>query len=495
MNKKKNGLILSILGILGLIVITAGVTYAFFNYAKEGTTDNVITTGSITFLYTEVSGVGNGISIENAYPISDEVGKVKTGDKEYFDFKITSDTFGDASIPYEITARKKADSTLDEEAVRMYLVDQDTNEELLLENYNKLTQTSKVEASKHIEKTIYTGKVPADTKDYEKNFRLRMWIDKNIDFSQNEDGAYPYNGKTFTVTINVYANAKVITADEEELMQNANIKTLEVAGTELTAVENQNYNYEMTLPAGTKETEINVETENEYAQVSIERIDSLAYSSSVKKLSTKKILQLNNGENYFKITVKSEDEKVTGEYILKVVVEATYKAYSIGDAVTAVDGSKWHVLEASDEDSDTIVLFSDYNMNEDGTYNTDCQGTMGDAASFRCSTMSYDAAVSFVNNKALNLVIASLPGTISVALPTAGQIATAEDGTIENYYLALTKSWLITTNYWVKTGSDGSGKWYVGGNAQVLARGDNISTAIGTRPVITTPKTNLVVEQ
>ena len=37
-----------LIALFGLIAITAGVTYAFFSYAKEGTTDNTLTTGTIT---------------------------------------------------------------------------------------------------------------------------------------------------------------------------------------------------------------------------------------------------------------------------------------------------------------------------------------------------------------------------------------------------------------------------------------------------------------
>ena len=57
MNKKRTTTIMLLL-FLSIILITIGVTYAFFNYAKEGTTENTVKTGSITFLYTEVSGVG-----------------------------------------------------------------------------------------------------------------------------------------------------------------------------------------------------------------------------------------------------------------------------------------------------------------------------------------------------------------------------------------------------------------------------------------------------
>ena len=90
-NSKKKQVLLTLIAIISLIVITVGVTYAFFNYAKEGATDNTIQTGSITFLYTEVSGVGKGISLTDAYPVADNTQVIG----EYYQ-KIT--TNGDRSI-------------------------------------------------------------------------------------------------------------------------------------------------------------------------------------------------------------------------------------------------------------------------------------------------------------------------------------------------------------------------------------------------------------
>ena len=80
MKNKKKQIIITLVAIISLIVITVGVTYAFFNYSRTGTTDNVVKTGGITFLYTEVSGVGKGISLTEAYPVADSIGKVQTGD-------------------------------------------------------------------------------------------------------------------------------------------------------------------------------------------------------------------------------------------------------------------------------------------------------------------------------------------------------------------------------------------------------------------------------
>ena len=207
MKNKKKQIIITLVAIISLIVITVGVTYAFFNYAKEGTTDNTIQTGSITFLYTEVSGVGKGISLTDAYPVADSIGKVQVGEGKIFDFKVTSNISMNSSIGYQVTARKKTGSTLDDSAVKVYLTEVNgTEQELLLSKYSELSQTDKVDANKYTEKVLYESRVPANTSSYEKNFRLRMWVSDDTDFT---DGSM--NDKTFTLTVNVYADGKVVT--------------------------------------------------------------------------------------------------------------------------------------------------------------------------------------------------------------------------------------------------------------------------------------------
>ena len=207
MKNKKKQIIITLVAIISLIVITVGVTYAFFNYAKEGTTDNTIQTGSITFLYTEVSGVGKGISLTEAYPVADSIGKVQVGEGKIFDFKVTSNISMNSNIGYQVTARKKTGSTLANSAVKVYLTEVNgTEQELLLSKYSELSQTDKVDISKYDERILYEATVPANTSNYEKNFRLRMWVSDDTDFT---DGSM--NDKTFTLTVNVYADGKVVT--------------------------------------------------------------------------------------------------------------------------------------------------------------------------------------------------------------------------------------------------------------------------------------------
>ena len=320
MKNKKKQIIITLIAIISLIVITVGVTYAFFNYAKEGTTDNTIKTGSITFLYTEVSGVGKGISLTDAYPVADSIGKVQVGEGKVFDFKVTSNISMNSSIGYQVTARKKTGSTLSDNAVKVYLTEVNgTEQELLLSKYSELSQTDRVDANKYTEKVLYESRVPANTKNYEKNFRLRMWVSDDTDFS---DGSM--NDKIFTLTVNVYADGKIVTSEEQNSYSNANIKSASIDNTELTKVENKAYQYETTLPEGTTSTTLDIETENKYASVTVEKIDSLAYSetnSNIKRLSTKKILDLTSGDNYFKVTVTSENKETINEYKIKISVE------------------------------------------------------------------------------------------------------------------------------------------------------------------------------
>ena len=206
MNKKKK-VVLSILGILLLIVATAGTSYAVFTYTKLGTTDNTVTSGILKFLYTENSGTGRGISITNAFPVSDEIGKSYATDNLVFDFKIEGTNTGIEEIPYEITLRKKSDSTLSEDAVKVYLTEKDGDKETSIVSptiYSNLSQT-KINVKDNIEKTLYYGSVSGNTENYVKEFRLRMWLKEGLDFTGGE-----YNKKTFTTTVNVYADTNVV---------------------------------------------------------------------------------------------------------------------------------------------------------------------------------------------------------------------------------------------------------------------------------------------
>lgn len=219
--KKQNQIILSVLGVIALIMVTGGVSYAFFSYAKEGTTTNTISTGTLKFIFTENDNAGNGINIVDALPMSDVQGMAQTGEGNVFDFTIDSTTAGSSSMTYEINAIKQASSTLPDNIIKIALADTTGGTEVYGGDGN-LTGTSGILFSDLIATStpkasgykLFSETIAAGESNYNKTFRLRMWIDENADFSAPESsttGEGKYNGQSFSVKVNIYANAEVVT--------------------------------------------------------------------------------------------------------------------------------------------------------------------------------------------------------------------------------------------------------------------------------------------
>ena len=304
MKNKNKQIIITLIAIISLIVITVGVTYAFFNYSRTGTTDNVVKTGGITFLYTEVSGVGKGISLTEAYPVSDSIGKVQVGEGKVFDFKVTSNIEMNSNIGYQVTARKKTGSTLANSAVKVYLTEVNgTEQELLLSKYSELDQTDKVDSSKYDERILYEATVPANTKNYEKNFRLRMWVSDDTDFS---DGSM--NNKTFTLTVNVYADGKVVT---DNLDTTNTLDSITVSDCTLDPVFNS------------ATTEYSCTVKNNVTSVTV-NATATSSKAKVRGLGTK---ELSVGANTLPIRVIAEDgsEKIYNVNVTRKAVASLLK--------------------------------------------------------------------------------------------------------------------------------------------------------------------------
>ena len=341
-NKNKT-LILSVVGLIGLIVITIGITYAIFTYTKLGTTDNTITAGTLKFLYTENTGVKTGIQLTNALPISDTQGKALDGDNNVFDFSIEATNTGTEAIPYEVTLRKKADSTLEENCVKVYLTDKTETtekEELAVIKYSKLPQTN-IDVGSEIEKTIYNGSVDGNTTNYKKDFRLRMWVD------DTEDSSNIY-GKKFTAMVNVYSNAKVISAEEQELRSNADIQSITIGDNALTSVTDKEWNYEIQLD-NPDTLKLNVIPKYALANIKIEKDNQVILNNSE--------VSLVGGDNIYKITITSTDQKNTKEYKINIKVK---QAVSLKDEImkNPIIETEPTLTTSSNNTSDASGLYS-----------------------------------------------------------------------------------------------------------------------------------------
>ena len=84
-NKK---ILLSVIGIAILIVAVVGISFAFFTYSRTGATNNVITTGKISFVFTD----GDFINLTNHFPITTSQGVALTGTNQTCTFTVTGST-------------------------------------------------------------------------------------------------------------------------------------------------------------------------------------------------------------------------------------------------------------------------------------------------------------------------------------------------------------------------------------------------------------------
>lgn len=188
--RESKELLLSVFGVAILILVISGITYAIFRYTSNSKTVNFISTGAIDMSYIE--STTNVITINDAIPISDNVGKLQN---EYFDFTLSSTISGIINVSYEIRASKI--ETLDElkpEQVKVYLEKQEGGE------YVEVLEPTLFNESDEKGMLLYSdsfiNKENKTTK-FIDNYRFRIWIDENQEIEEY--------AKNFKIKIDVYA--------------------------------------------------------------------------------------------------------------------------------------------------------------------------------------------------------------------------------------------------------------------------------------------------
>ena len=273
---KEKKILIVVFAVLGFILLVTAATYAWFSYAKEGIKGNTIRSGSIKFHYAE--GL-QGISLVDAMPMTDAQGKAQTN---YFEFDITSKTSNTVEIPYDITVRRSGTGTNMDGVVKVYLteVTGTGNNEVetpinLLTNQNVVTVSQlttytnaavSIDATKN-EKKLTTETVPVGSTNYNAKYRLRMWISSDTEMIEQNTkyycsgteveydstaynncpaadltsaivDEYPYQGKTYTLTVNVYAEGATGSPIAASQIQTTQGKSLQASIDELVGLLN-----------------------------------------------------------------------------------------------------------------------------------------------------------------------------------------------------------------------------------------------------------------
>ena len=571
--------------IIFILLLTVFITsYGFFSYVKNSQTENVIKMGSLTFKYTENENLGNGISMIDSNPISDSVGKQLSKEGQIFDFKIEANLLSD-DLEYEVVAEILEGSNLPLDVIKLYLTEVTDEGEIETANsinadgnVKTLSEYNDTELINATGKTIYQETITKNTKNYLKQFRVRMWIDENIDLTNTE-----YSNTSGSIKINVYANGdkknyqaysigEAVTLTDGSkwhvlenssetnpnvvLLSDYNLNSDGTYNTTCGRDINSTYTCS-TIVFDSNSTNKYDESDsnnigyfikNTYAPLVVKSLPGTTnvtlptatqIATADGQVFNQEILYLSNSwlltTNYWTSTARNSSTTavwyvgsanfvlnmggnaantnygvrptitVPKEYIVETLDSTN--SLSIGDAVTATDGSKWHVLEASESGTETVVLLSDYNLNSDGTYNTTCGRDIN--STYYCSNMAFDTDNTnvynesdsnnigyFIKNIYAPKVATALPQTTDITLPSASQIATADEqifSQTSNLYLT-TDSWLATTSYWTITSTVYDVyTWVVSGPDLHLGISDtNLNNMFGARPTITTLKTNLL---
>lgn len=96
MAENKKTLLFSVLGVILLLVVVIGVSYAMYTFSAQGSKVNQITTGTISVSYEETSK----ITLTNAYPSTDATGSAVTGHDLVF--TVTGSITGSTSVNYDL---------------------------------------------------------------------------------------------------------------------------------------------------------------------------------------------------------------------------------------------------------------------------------------------------------------------------------------------------------------------------------------------------------
>ena len=116
MTENKKTLLFSILGVILLLVVVIGVSYAMYTFSAQGSKVNQITTGTISVSYEETSQV----TLTNAYPSTDATGSAVTGHDLVF--TVTGSITGSTSVKYDLAlANINPGATLTAEHIKFNL--------------------------------------------------------------------------------------------------------------------------------------------------------------------------------------------------------------------------------------------------------------------------------------------------------------------------------------------------------------------------------------
>ncbi len=195
---KNNRMLLSIIGIIALVLLVTGITYAGFSKTSSSG-NNSISSGTISMSFQEPS---NNVVITNAMPVSGTNYTSTT----HFDFSVSGTAKAALTIPYEISITEKPGNTLASSDVMIGLKKNGT----ILTGFtsgklaSSLTSSTIRNGSKVLLKDELTLTQSGSNHTGADNYQLFLWI--------KESAVTPNDGstKSYSITININSDVGAI---------------------------------------------------------------------------------------------------------------------------------------------------------------------------------------------------------------------------------------------------------------------------------------------
>ena len=143
----------------------------------------------------------NGIYLTNASPMSDEVGRNLSNENMFFDFTVNATMSGNVLVDYVISASKDSDSTLPDNAIKVYLTSIDGNNETQVVAPTKVSSLKSTNNISYAPNNQYVILESNFRNTESRNYRLRMWI--------SDDYTLADVSQTYMLRVNVYGNMSV----------------------------------------------------------------------------------------------------------------------------------------------------------------------------------------------------------------------------------------------------------------------------------------------
>ncbi len=201
-NVKSKEIIISVLGILILIILLVGITYAGFSKTSSGG-NNSISSGIISMSFQEPS---NNVVITNAMPTSNGYSSTT-----HFDFSVSGTAKAQMTLPYEITITEKSGNTLSASDVKIGLKKNGS----IVTGFEsgKLANTLTSSTVRSGSKTLYIDglSLVQSGSNYTKtdNYQLFLWVDSSAVLPS--DGTTKY----YSVTVNINSSIGALGAMRE----------------------------------------------------------------------------------------------------------------------------------------------------------------------------------------------------------------------------------------------------------------------------------------